>query len=171
MADDPVDPNPDDDPDPDHDGDPTPPAPAPAPPRRPNPGEGGAVAALRAAQRAATDRARTLERENADLRTRLGTVDVLRNSLLEQAVYAQAVGLLADPGDAMRMLDLADLSVGDDGKVDTEKIKTRLDDLVKSKPYLAKDGGRTRPPALPGGGQVPAPAGGFNDFLRSAIRG
>jgi hypothetical protein len=56
-------------------------------------------------------------------------------------VRAEARSLAAaakfrDPGDAVAFLDLTDIKVGDDGTVDGDAIKARLDDLAKAKPYL-----------------------------------
>jgi len=57
-------------------------------------------------------------------------------------VKAAAKGVLADPQDAYKFLDLDSFEVDDDGNVDEDAIAQALDDLVKSKPYLAAQGGR-----------------------------
>lgn len=62
--------------------------------------------------------------------------------ILKAEVRAAAAGKLADPADALRLLDLDDFEVDDDGEVDAKAIAKALDDLVKSKPYLAAKGGR-----------------------------
>jgi len=56
-------------------------------------------------------------------------------------IRAAAAGKLADPTDALRYLDLEQFEVGDDGEVDTAAITAAIEDLVKSKPYLAAQGG------------------------------
>jgi len=62
------------------------------------------------------------------------------------AVTAAAAGKLADPGDALALLDTAAL-VGDDGAVDTAALTAAIDALVTAKPYLAAAGPGPRTPA------------------------
>ena len=50
---------------------------------------------------------------------------------------AAATGRLADPADALRLLDLEKFSVDADGNVDTAAISAAVDELVTAKPYLA----------------------------------
>lgn len=57
-------------------------------------------------------------------------------------VKAAAKGVLADPADAYKFLDLESFEVDDDGNVDESAIADALADLVKSKPYLAAQGSR-----------------------------
>ena len=57
-------------------------------------------------------------------------------------VKAAAKGVLADPGDAFKFLDLDDIEVDDDGNVDEDAIASAIADLVKQKPYLAAQGER-----------------------------
>lgn len=62
--------------------------------------------------------------------------------IIRSEVKAAAAGKLADPADAIRLLDLTQFEVGDDGEVDEDAITEAIDDLVKKKPYLAAQGGR-----------------------------
>lgn len=63
--------------------------------------------------------------------------------ILRAEIKAAAAGKLADPADALRLLDLDDFDVDDDGETDAKAIAKAIDDLVKSKPYLAgKAGGK-----------------------------
>lgn len=62
--------------------------------------------------------------------------------VLKAEIRAAAAGKLADPADALRLLDLDDFDVDEDGEVDAKAIAKALDELVKSKPYLAAKGGR-----------------------------
>lgn len=62
--------------------------------------------------------------------------------IVRSEVKAAAKGLLADPADAFRFLDLANFEVDDDGNVDESDITEAIEDLIKSKPYLAAQGGR-----------------------------
>ena len=57
-------------------------------------------------------------------------------------VKAAAKGVLADPQDAYKFLDLDSFEVDDDGNVDEDAIASALDALVKEKPYLAAQGKR-----------------------------
>ena len=57
-------------------------------------------------------------------------------------IKAAAKGILADPADAFKFLDLDDIEVDDDGNVDEDAIASAIADLVKQKPYLAAQGER-----------------------------
>lgn len=65
--------------------------------------------------------------------------------LVKAEVRVAAAGKLADPADAHRFLDLSQFEVDDDGNVDAEEVTEAIDDLLKSKPYLAAQGGSTKP--------------------------
>ena len=62
--------------------------------------------------------------------------------ILRSEVKAAAAGKLADPHDALTLLDLDKFEVGDDGEIDEEEIADAIDDLLKKKPYLAAQGKR-----------------------------
>lgn len=62
--------------------------------------------------------------------------------ILRSEVKAEAKGLLADPTDAFKFLDLEQFEVDNDGNVDSDEIRDALRDLVDKKPYLAAQGGR-----------------------------
>ncbi|MGW0942911.1 hypothetical protein ACWD4O_10215 [Streptomyces sp. NPDC002623] len=57
--------------------------------------------------------------------------------ILRAEVKAAAAGKLADPADAFKFLDLDQFEVDDDGNVDSDEVADAIDELVKSKPYLA----------------------------------
>jgi hypothetical protein len=57
--------------------------------------------------------------------------------IVRSEVRAAATGKLADPKDALTFLDLSQFEVNEDGEVDAEEISDAIDDLLKSKPYLA----------------------------------
>ena len=63
--------------------------------------------------------------------------------VLLSEVRAAAASKLADPTDAVRLLDLDKFKVADDGTVDVAAITSAIDELVTSKPYLAAG----KPPA------------------------
>jgi hypothetical protein len=62
--------------------------------------------------------------------------------ILRAEIKAAATGVLADPADAYKFLDLASFEVGDDGDVDVAAISAALKNLTDSKPYLAAQGKR-----------------------------
>jgi hypothetical protein len=81
--------------------------------------------AIAKARKEAEAEARTQERERFHVH------------LVRAEVRAAAGGKLADPEDAVRMLDLSEFKVTDDGEVDGKAISKSIEDLLKSKPYLA----------------------------------
>lgn len=88
--------------------------------------------------------------------------------IVASEVKAAAGGKLSDPGDAAALLGDLDRFIVK-GEVDTKAIAAAIDELVKSKPYLAAAGGK-KPAALPGGGKSEAASGSsFNDELRRRI--
>lgn len=62
--------------------------------------------------------------------------------ILRSEVKAAAAGRLADPRDALKLLDLERFEVGEDGEVDEEEIADAIGELLKAKPYLAAQSGR-----------------------------
>jgi hypothetical protein len=60
--------------------------------------------------------------------------------IVRSEVKAAAKGLLADPQDAYKFLDLDTFEVDDDGNVDEGAITEALKKLVAAKPYLAAQG-------------------------------
>ena len=62
--------------------------------------------------------------------------------ILKAEIRAQATAKLADPADALLYLDMSSFEVGDDGEVDAQAITAAIDNLIKSKPYLAAQGER-----------------------------
>lgn len=88
--------------------------------------------------------------------------------LVEGEILAAAAGArFTDPADAVRMLNIDDFPVSDDGSVDRSNVKAAVENLVKSKPYLTgmRDGqfGSRRPPQLAQGGS----SAEMNDWIRS----
>jgi hypothetical protein len=64
--------------------------------------------------------------------------------IIRAEVKAAAAGKLADPADAYKFLDLSQFEVDDDGNVDADEVAEAIEELVKSKPYLAAQGGSTK---------------------------
>lgn len=112
---------------------------------------------LAQARKEADQAARTEERSRAARR------------ILTSEIKAAAGGKLADPADAVRLLDLDEFKVDDDGEVDAKSISSAIEGLLKDKPYLAAkstatvgsaDGGsrgsETKPEVTPGLGRLRA---------------
>jgi len=71
--------------------------------------------------------------------------------ILKAEVRAAATGKLSDPADALRFLDLSGIEVGVNGEYDSTAVANLIDDLIKSKPYLAAQGGQRFQGAADGG--------------------
>lgn len=56
--------------------------------------------------------------------------------ILKAEIRAAAAGKLADPSDALRLLDLSEFEVGSDGDIDSDAVAAAIDNLIKTKPYL-----------------------------------
>lgn len=83
--------------------------------------------------------------------------------VLRSEVKVAAAGKLADPEDALRLLDLSSFELDDEGNVDGKAVAKAIDELLEAKPYLAAGtaparqqkrdpfdaGTRTTPPDLP----------------------
>lgn len=109
-----------------------------------------ALEAEKAKRKREAQRRRQLEAELAELKGKSGDETEQARREAEQAalakanarilraeVKAAAAGKLADPKDALKLLDIDQFEVGEDGEVDTDEISSAIDDLIKSKPYLA----------------------------------
>ena len=173
----------DDTPTPDPSGDPTPDPTTDAP----DLGDAGkaAIKAERQARATAEREAKALKARLDELETaNLNEVDkaikaardeatsaalsTANSRILRAEVKALAAGKLADPGDAVNLIDLSEFSVDDDGNVDAKAITSAIDELVQAKPYLAPAGARPAP--LPGGGARPTGGNSIDDAIRRAVR-
>lgn len=87
--------------------------------------------------------ARLAQQDNADETEKLrrevesAALSKANGRIVRAEVKAAAAGKLADPADAYRFLDLDQFEVDDDGNVDADEVAEAIDDLIKSKPYLA----------------------------------
>jgi hypothetical protein len=118
---------------------------------------------------------------NADAAKRLAEIEDANASEMEKAVKtaraegeteatkranarliaAEARALAAEakfrnPALAVKTVDLSGVTVGDDGEVDSAAIRSALDDLAKSDPYLVGEEPPKPPPSF-GGGPRPTP--------------
>jgi hypothetical protein len=97
----------------------------------------------------------------------------LSTAMLRAEIRARAAGKLSDPADAVRLLDVDEL-LHDDGTFDHKQIDAALDELLKSKPYLAAQSNGSPPPPRPPQGvrEQPAEHGSTaaDDYLRGLIR-
>lgn len=121
-----------------------------------------ALAAEKDKRKAAAKRARDAERERDEARAEIEKLksgdkgdgkdddksgrdaDATKKAnlrILRSEIKAAAKGVLADPSDAYKFLDLDDFDVSDEGDVDEDEIADALAELVKDKPYLSAQGG------------------------------
>lgn len=84
--------------------------------------------------------------------------------LLDERIYARAAGVLADPSDAVSLLDKTDLDMND-----AKALDKAIAALVKAKPHLKATQRRTGINQGPQG--EPAPTGDANDWLRGVLGG
>lgn len=107
-----------------------------------------ALAAMKGKLKTERARARELEQrlaekdgaDEAEQARRKAETEALARAnarILKAEIRAAAKGRLADPKDALTFLDLEQFEVGEDGDIDTEEIEDAIEDLLKSKPYLA----------------------------------
>lgn len=64
-----------------------------------------------------------------------------RSIILTSELRAFAAGIVVDPDDAVRLLDLNSIDVDDDGRPVAKSAKAAIEALVKAKPYLAMKAG------------------------------
>lgn len=119
-----------------------------------------ALDAMKAERKAANDRAKALEAQLAELTAKVEGKEAeyaaeqkARESekaalaradekILKAEVRAAAKGVLADPADAFKFLDLSAFEVGADGDVDVSALTDALNTLIEDKPYLAAQSGK-----------------------------
>lgn len=90
---------------------------------------------------------RGLRRENAEARVRAKLADAANDRLL--AAYVNADGRLIDPD----LITVGEDVLGDDGLIDSEKVKASIDALIAAKPQYQK----IRPAVIPQGVREEAP--------------
>lgn len=88
--------------------------------------------------------------------------------IVRSEVKAAAKGVLADPQDAYKFLDIDSFEVDNDGNVDEDAIASALADLVKSKPYLAAQGGKKFQGSADGGARNGAATTSIDDQIAAA---
>jgi len=113
---------------------------------------------------AAAEAAKTEQEKAVDAARKEGETAALERANT-RLVAAEAKALAAqanahNPAVVAKMLDLSAVKVGDDGEVDAAALKTKLDELKASDPYLFSDGKtKPRPDPSQGGGGKPDRAG------------
>lgn len=86
--------------------------------------------------------------------------------LVEAEIRAAAAGRLADPADAIRLLDVDSFVPDGDGDIDAAAIAAAVANLAETKPYLAAQAPKPNPGVVPAGARATGPA----TFTRSQIR-
>lgn len=98
------------------------------------------AAEAKAAQSSDADDAEVVRREAETAAMAKANARIVRAE-----VKAAAAGRLNDPADALNFLDLSQFEVDDDGDVDADEIADAIAELVRTKPYLAAQGGTSKP--------------------------
>lgn len=75
--------------------------------------------------------------DQAKAETKAEVEGTSRERVLKAEIKAAAAGRLADPKDAIRLLDLSKIKINDDGEVDSDAVSTAIEELIDAKPYLA----------------------------------
>lgn len=95
--------------------------------------------------------------------------------ILKAEIRGRATALLQDPADALRYLDLDEFDVGDNGEVDDDELTAALQELIESRPYLAKKdvtpqgGNKKRVPAVPAApAHTPSAPATLDDQIKAA---
>jgi hypothetical protein len=106
-----------------------------------------ALASMKGKWRSERDKRRDLERQlasqdkgggdDAVAKATAAATAAANTRIVKAEIRAAAAKKLADPRDALRFLDLDQFEVGDDGEIDADEIAEAIEDLIKSKPYLA----------------------------------
>jgi hypothetical protein len=86
-----------------------------------------------------SDRERELDkaRHEAADEARKDAITKANGRIVKSEIRVAAAGKLADPEDAVRLLNVDDFAVTDDGDVDTAALGKAVERLLKDKPYLA----------------------------------
>lgn len=126
------------------------------------------LAAAQQVSESAAETAVRLAAEEAATATRNELAPALAEARLEAAVLRTVGNKLADPGDALRFIDVTEVT-SDDGTVDATKLATAIDALIVAKPYLSSDYKPTGAPPVPGGPRG-AGAGAGNGDMNTLLR-
>jgi hypothetical protein len=96
-------------------------------------------------QAAMSDQEKAVAAARAEASTETATR--YHSRIVSAEIRAAAGGKLADPSDAVRLLDLSQFTLDDSDEVDQKAVQTAIDDLLRAKPYL----GVKDPPRFQGG--------------------
>ncbi|MCT9624293.1 hypothetical protein HWD94_04035 [Pseudarthrobacter equi] len=82
--------------------------------------------------------------ENAKREATEAALSTANKRILRSEVKAAAAGKLANPALAIKLIDLDELEVDEDGNVDEDAIAEAISNLLEENPYLAAQGGTTK---------------------------
>lgn len=91
--------------------------------------------------------------------------------IIRAELRAAAAGKLSDPADALNFIDLTQFEVDDDGSIDEAEVADAIKDLISKKPYLAAQGGSSRPKPDPSQGEAGRGTATTADRFASSIDG
>lgn len=95
------------------------------------------LAEIEEASKSEQEKAVTAAKAEADKAARAEVTERYQRRIVTAEVKAAAGGKLADPADAVRLLDLAQFDLDENDEVDGKAVAKAIDDLLKAKPYLA----------------------------------
>lgn len=135
------------------------------------------LAKFRDADKTELERAVEVARREAAEAAKTEATQSFNRRILEAEVKTAAAGKLSDPTDAVRLLDLDEFAVGDDGTIDAKPIMRAIDALIKEKPYLAAVDPRRRhgsgdggPRGNGGGAGDDSPGEQFGRLIKDQLR-
>ncbi|MDR4533219.1 hypothetical protein [Glutamicibacter sp. PS] len=88
-----------------------------------------------------TEQEQEAERERAERDAAI--LNKANERIVRSEIKAQAAGKLQNPALAVRLLDLSDFEVDEDGSVDEDEIAQAIDELLEKEPYLAVQSGKS----------------------------
>jgi hypothetical protein len=110
------------------------------------------------------------EQDKVKIEAEREALEKANRRILHSEIRLAAKGVLEDPNDAFKYLDLDQFEVSNEGDVDQEEIASAVADLVEQKPYLAAQGGQAVVAPDPSQGAKRTPAGKQIDPLEQTVR-
>lgn len=104
-----------------------------------------AEAALKALQQQLADKDKPAEEQAIAERIRVATEEATSKAnerIVRAEVKAAATGKLKSPALALKLINVSEIEVGDDGEVDSDAVNQAIADLLEQNPELAADGSK-----------------------------
>lgn len=111
--------------------------------------------------------------ESARAEARAEATEKANTRIVRAEVKAAAVGKVKNPALVLKLIDISEIEVDDDGEVDADAVNQAIADLIEQYPELTADGSKFSGSADQGarGREAKPPAKpGPNDLLRAAFK-